>query len=342
VRRHSRGARSSSVIVALVLSLPTGHAIADGPISASLDYEAEALLPCPSAIDFQKAVVRHLHYDPFRANPAHHILVRIRATSDRIEGRVEWRDAADQWEGERTFSSRNESCAHVARAMALATAIQIQLLAVAGTGAEAPTATDTEPFVEPAPPPPAATVERAPPLTPSPDDLRLAIEAGAGLLQDLGESPTFALPRLVVLIGRPSATGLRIAASGLGPSAQVTQSGGSARLDRLVLTLELIRFFRSDRRLQPLLAAGVGAQDVRAQGTSAMPSLAAAHAGQAFSAVLAAGAGAAVALTPTFALVVEVDALLFRPSVTVQIGSTAAAHLDGAALFAHGGVLARF
>jgi hypothetical protein len=130
--------------------------------------------------------------------------------------------------------------------------------------------------------------------------------------------------------------------SGLGPSAQVTEAGGTARIDRLLLTLELVHVFRSDRRLQPFLTGGLGAQGVRVQGTSAMPSLAASHDGQAMSAVLSAGAGVAFTLGPRFAVIVEVDALVFRPSVTVQIGSAAAAHLEGAALFAHGGVLARF
>jgi hypothetical protein len=36
-----------------------------------------------------------------------------------------------------------------------------------------------------------------------------------------------------------------------------------------------------------------------------------------------------------------VEAFLFQPSVTVQVGSAAGAYLDGAALFVHGGLLAR-
>jgi hypothetical protein len=328
-----------------VVGVSLSSSIAQGAMSASLEYDTDPLLPsCPSAAEFRRSIVRHLRYDPFGANPAHHIIVRIHATGERMEGRVEWRDANDQWEGERTFSSKHESCLEMGRAMALTTAFQLELLVVASRGAPAPSA--EAPLDQPveAPPPVAAIVQATPPtppLQPS-EDPRLAIEVGAGLIRDAGESPTFAVPRLVVLVGRPSTMGLRLAVSGLGPSRQVTESGGTARIDRLLVTLELIHFFRPGRRLQPLLAAGAGMQDMRVTGISAMPSLAADHAGQSVSGVFLAGAGVAFALANRLALVVEVDALLFRPSLTVQIASTTAAHLDGAAVFAHGGVLARF
>ena len=103
---------------------------------------------------------------------------------------------------------------------------------------------------------------------------------------------------------------------------------------------ELVRFFRSGQPIQPLLAVGAGWQDLRVKGISAMPELA--HQGQALSALLTASAGAAFALAPRLAVVVEVEALLFWPSVTVEVGASSAAHLDGAAVFARGGVLARF
>ena len=77
--------------------------------------------------------------------------------------------------------------------------------------------------------------------------------------------------------------GLRLAASGLGPGADVTRPEGAAQIDRLVMTLELVRFFRPGRTVQPMLAVGAGWQDVRVHGTSAMPSLASAHEGQVFS-----------------------------------------------------------
>jgi hypothetical protein len=108
------------------------------------------------------------------------------------------------------------------------------------------------------------------------------------------------------------------------------------------MTLQLVRFFRPGRIVQPVLAVGGGLQDVRVHGTSAMPALAPAHDGQVFSGVLVAGGGLAFAVATRLSIVAEVEALFFRPAVTVQIASAEAAHLSGASLFAHGGLLARF
>jgi hypothetical protein len=324
-------------------------------MSASLAYEADPLLSsCPSPSDFQTAIVRHLHYDPFGANPVHHIVARIQRSGggqgQGLEGRVEWRDADDHWEGERSFSSPKESCSDIARTMALATAIQIQFLNARVADAGTPSAGDGAPAAaapgEAAPPrvqaPIPVAVQRTGTLTPSSDDPHLALELGAGLIRDAGNGPTFAVPRLVLLVGRPSATGVRLVASGLGPAAHVSHPGGTARVDRFVATVELIRFFRGGHRVQPLVAAGAGLQVMRVEGVSDMPVVAPGHDGRAISGVLAAGAGLAFAFARRLAFVVEVDTFVFRPSLTVQIASAAAARLDGAAVFAHGGLLARF
>jgi hypothetical protein len=122
----------------------------------------------------------------------------------------------------------------------------------------------------------------------------------------------------------------------------VTRSDGSAQIERFIMTLEVIRFFRAGRLVEPMLAAGVGWQDVSAQGTSAMPSVAPAHDARAFTGLCAAGGGLAFALASRLGVVVEAEVLLFRPAVTVQVGSSQAARLDGATLFVHGGLLARF
>ena len=141
-------------------------------------------------------------------------------------------------------------------------------------------------------------------------------------------------------MGRPSALGVRLAVSGLGPGADVTRTEGVAQMDRFVMTLELVHFFRSGHSIQPLAAVGGGWQDLRVKGISAMPQLA--HQGQSVSGLLTASAGAAFALAARLAFVVEVETLVSWPSVSVDVGSAQAAHLDGAAVFVHGGVLARF
>src|SRR3954465_6713163 len=111
----------SAALTSVVLLMASAvHAGEEGPVC--LDYQTDAALSgCPSAADFRKQVAGQLGYDPFRESAPRRMLVRLFSTAARIAGRVEWRDASDQWEGERTFSSRNESCAEMARAMALAT-----------------------------------------------------------------------------------------------------------------------------------------------------------------------------------------------------------------------------
>jgi hypothetical protein len=337
--------RSLAFVLELALAtlMVARPARAAAEVLVSLDYQADlALGDCPSAVDFERQVVRQLGRDPFRESASRHLVVRLFQAGPRFSGRVEWRDANDEWEGERTFASRKESCGDLARAMALATAIQIQLLAHQEAGAP------EQPALEANPPPPVVEAKQPPRavvVTPPPAPPReplVAVDIGVGAIQDLGDSPAFVLPRLAVTLGRPSAFDLRLAASGLGPGAQVSRSEGSAQITRFLMTLEVTRFFRAGRSVQPMLAAGVGWQEVSAQGTSAMPSVAPAHDARAFTGIVAAGGGLAFALASRLAAVVEADALLFRPAVTVEIGSSQAAHLDGATLFVHGGLLARF
>jgi hypothetical protein len=335
---------ASAAALALAMLVLARPALAVDDVLVSLDYQVDpARGDCPSAADFERQVARQLERNPFRESAARHLVVRLFQVGARLGGRVEWRDANDEWEGERTFASRRESCGDMARAMALATAIQIQLLAhldVGTLGRPAIEAKPPLPVVEakvPLPPAVIVAPQPAPPREPF-----LAVEVGAGAVQDFGDSPAFVLPHLAVTLGRPSAFGLRLAASGLGPSAQVTRPEGSAQIDRFVMTLEAIRIFRAGRLVEPMVAAGVGWQEVSAQGTSAMPSVAPAHDARTFTGLVAASGGLAFSLTSRLAAVVEAEALLFRPAVKVQVGSSQAAYLNGATLFVHGGLLARF
>ncbi len=344
--------RAFSAVLASLVVLMASPSHAGGEVLVALDYETDpALLECPSAADFRKEIVRQLGHDPFRDSAPRRMVVRLFSAASRIGGRVEWRDASDRWEGERTFSSRNESCAQMARAMALATAIQVQLLASPDEGSPAKPPADSKQAARavgdgnPAALPPAPAIGAGAPAstpTPKPREPRIAVDVGVGVIHDFGDSPALVLPRIAVWWGQPAATDLRLTVSGLGPGGQVARPEGIAQIDRFVMTFELVRFFRSGRIVQPLLAVGAGWQDVRARGTSAMPSLAAAHEGQAFSGLVSASGGLAFELATRLFAIAEVETLLFRPAVTVQVGPAQAATLDGAALFVHGGLLARF
>jgi len=333
--------------VALASSLAGTPAVAGDEVEVlvSLDYDtAPELVGCPTAAEFRKEVTRQLRRDPFRDGASRHLVVRLDATGGRLGGRIEWRDPRGEWEGERTFSSRNESCAAMARAVGLATAIQIELLATMGGGvpSEAPPP-DREEEKPPPPSPVRAVIEDAELASPAvAREPLFGVSLGVGVVRDFGDAPTFFLPRIGLQVGRPQLFAVRLAASGLGPGAQVSDLEGTARLDRFIGTLDVVRLFRSDRMIQPLVTAGIGVQDVRIRGTSAMPTLAAAHDGQRVSGLMMAGAGVAVMFARRLSFVLEGDALFFRPSVTVKVGSSTAAYMDGLALFIHGGALARF
>jgi hypothetical protein len=333
-----------ALVAAGASTVSAGPAIAGDEIQVSLDYQtAPELADCPSGADFQKEVTRQLRRDPFRDGASRRLGVRIFASGGRMGGRIEWRDAQGEWEGERTFSSRNESCAAMARTVELATAIQIELLATLG-GAPQAEAEPAEPEEERPPPSPVKAVVEDSNLVapPAPREPLFGASLGVGVIDDLSGTPSFAVPRLAVLVGRPRVLALRLAASGLGPGGQVSGLEGTAQLDRFVGTLDAVRSFRNDRRIQPMVSAGIGVQEVRIRGTSAMPSLAAGHDGQRVSGLLTAGAGLGFALARRLSFVLEGDALYFRPSVTVKIGSSTVATMDGVALFIHGGLLARF
>lgn len=323
------------------LALLAGGAARADQIFSSLEYQTDpALSACPDAVQFRAQIARQLGRDPFRDQAPHRLIARVGMSDGRLQGRVEWRDANDQWEGERTFSSRNDSCDQMVRAMALATAIQIQLLGLAHTPDSEP------PVVDVVPPPPPPPIVAPPVVVAAPPPRRepwVAVEAGVALIQDTGGGPATVAPRIALSIGRPSVLGLRLTASGFGPPSEIDASEGSAQVDRIRMTLELVRFFRSGRRLQPFATLGGGWQELRVHGSSVMPTLGAAHDGHAFSGVAVAGGGLALSLASGLFVVLEAQGALYWPDLTVQIGSAmSAAQFGGQGLMAHGGILARF
>ncbi|HSS38038.1 MAG TPA: hypothetical protein VLT58_04655, partial [Polyangia bacterium] len=116
--------------------------------------------------------------------------------------------------------------------------------------------------------------------------------------------------------------------------------GTGARLDRAMLTVGMVRLFRTDRRVQPLLSAAAGVHHLGVQGTGAPA--AREHDGSAFSALIAAGGGLAVALGLHMALTVEVEGMMTWPSVVVRSDQMDLAHLNRPSIFAHAGMLATF
>ncbi len=344
--KRAREARSfwGALMLTVSATAVAGRAWATDEISVSLDYDAApGLSDCPTAAEFSKEVARHLRRDPFRDGASPHLTVHLYPMPAGLGARMEWRDAQGEWEGKRTFTARSQSCAAMARTVELATAIQIELLATLGAvSTAAPQPPDAESAAPPALPAPGLADAPAAVAPVGPGEPWFGVFVGGGVLRDLADAPTFPAARLGLVLGRPGVLALRLAVAGLGPGIPVTGLEGTAQLDRFVTTLEVVAWFRAERRLHPLAAAGIGLQDVRIRGTSAMPSLAAAHDGQRLSGVLTAGGGLGWALARRLWLVIEADAFFFRPSVPVLIGHATVADLNGAAVFIHGGLLARF
>jgi hypothetical protein len=167
----------------------------------------------------------------------------------------------------------------------------------------------------------------------------LSLTFSVGRTTELGDAPGFWAPQIAASWGRPDRIGARLTASGFGPSAEVSSELGSARVTRGLLSLGLVRWWRADHVVQPMVGIGAGVQYVAAHGTS--PSWLARDP-SAFSALATVTAGVAVALSPRFAAVAAADVALFWPATTVRIGDAGAAAFDRPSLFTHLGLRATF
>lgn len=179
--------------------------------AATLEYVARP--SCPEATDLKAIVISRLGYDPFTDSAANHVLVRISARGDSLDGSIEWRDSTGSWAGDQTFSRVSGDCLALVRALGLALAVQIRLLAAASEAPDSQVAVPAEPrsTVHPAapqpsagapavtsppspPPPPLPPIAMAPPAATSGHRPVFAIGAGPSLGFGLSSAP--------VLLGR--------------------------------------------------------------------------------------------------------------------------------------------
>jgi hypothetical protein len=194
------------------------------------------------------------------------------------------------------------------------------------------------PAVETTPPP---TVEKPAPPSPS-RNARLALAVGVGLLTDFGDIPSTWAPQIAVSYGRPAGIGVRLFASGLGPGATLSANMGMVRLERALVTLGLVRSFRSDRVVQPLIGIAAGVHRLSGHGTSSDPPTRPLYDGDVYSAVATASVGVGFALGPRLALLIGADVLMTWPAAVIRVDEADVATLELPSLFTHVGLLATF
>jgi hypothetical protein len=184
-------------------------------------------------------------------------------------------------------------------------------------------------------------LERSAPPPPS-RNARLALAVGVGLMTDFGDIPSTWAPQIALSYGRPAGIGVRLFASGLGPGATLSTTAGSARLERALVTLGLVRSFRSDRIVQPLIGIAAGVHRLSGHGTMSTPATRPLYDGDAYSAVATASVGVGFALGPRVALLIGADVLMTWPAVAISVDEADVATLELPSLFTHAGLLAAF
>lgn len=121
------------------------------------EYESEPELGCPTAREFQDALVHRLEYDPVAPSGAaaeNGVRIRFAKMGTGIEARIDWLDRQGASAGGRQLISESADCAELAQGVVFAVAVQIQLWAE--TAKAAPPAKEE-------PPAPAAAVVAPPP-----------------------------------------------------------------------------------------------------------------------------------------------------------------------------------
>jgi hypothetical protein len=193
------------------------------------------------------------------------------------------------------------------------------------------------PAAEPAASPPAvAQAGVQPPARSS----VMALAVGAGVWRDMGDLPAMLAPFVAITFGRADVLGVRLAASGLGTSADVSATGGSARIERSMASIGLVRLFRPEHVVQPIVSVAAGIHYLVARGTSAaqLP----AYDRSSISALVSASGGVAVALGPRVSLTAELDVMMHWPTEVIRINESDVVSFDRPTLYAHAGLLANF
>jgi hypothetical protein len=168
----------------------------------------------------------------------------------------------------------------------------------------------------------------------------VALAVGVGVWQSISDIPATLAPVVAITFGRANVLGVRVTASGLGTALDVSATGGSARIERSMASVGLVRLFRPEHVVQPIVSVAAGIHYLVARGNSMTPFDPFDR--SAISALASASGGVAVALGPRLSLTAELDVMMQWPSDVIRINVTDAVTFDRPTLLVHAGLLANF
>jgi hypothetical protein len=184
---------------------------------------------------------------------------------------------------------------------------------------------------------PAATVVVAPASgEPNARGTGLSIEATLAMVGHPGGFPVDVGPLLRVCLGLDRHLALRVSAFGLDRGWTLSNGDGRANVRQQLVTAEVLLAFRPAHRVQPRLTAGLGAARLDVTGTGNAPWVG--KSPTTWTAVGGVGAGVALTLGRSVALVAEVDVQFFWNRPVVRVGNTNAGQAGQPAILGTAGL----
>jgi hypothetical protein len=159
---------------------------------------------------------------------------------------------------------------------------------------------------------------------------------GVGVLESFGAMGPIWSPDAMVSYGWPHGLSVRATFAGLGPAATFTAPSGSARVEAQLALLEAVKTWWPRWPVVPFVSAGAGAQHVHVLGVGNPPYQG--HTSDGWSLLTAAGAGVAIPLISTLAVLVQARALAAWPSTVVQVAGADVGRVGAPSLLADGGL----
>jgi hypothetical protein len=149
---------------------------------------------------------------------------------------------------------------------------------------------------------------------------QVGLEAGAAVLHSFeGIGPSFS-PILRTSYQPASRLALRVSAAGFGTEPSLDAPEGRARIAQQFAMFELLPIFFADRALRPVLSIGVGAYNLRAEGSAGPPYAPTTQ--SLLGAVFDAGIGGHFSVSRHFGLSIEVHALFTSSYPMVRIAQS--------------------